>query len=84
MIDSIPQEKLNLTKKLSLGNTMYVGGVPEKNVQLPDSLVGYYQTLHLELIYCILNNFFCFTECSSIQRVHAGFCCKPSRRRTDK
>ncbi|XP_050425592.1 laminin subunit alpha-1 isoform X2 [Adelges cooleyi] len=38
-IDSIPQEKLNLTKKLSLGNTMYVGGVPaEKNLQLPESL----------------------------------------------
>lgn len=39
MIDSIPQEKLNLTKKLTLGNIMYVGGIPEKNFQLPDSLV---------------------------------------------
>lgn len=39
MIDSIPQEKLNLTKKLSIGNTMYVGGIPEKDIQLPESLV---------------------------------------------
>jgi len=38
-IDSIPQEKLNLTKKLSLGNTMYVGGIPENDIQLPDSLI---------------------------------------------
>lgn len=39
MIDSIPQEKLNLTKKISIGNTMYVGGIPENDIQLPESLV---------------------------------------------
>lgn len=39
VIDSIPQEKLNLTKKLSLGNTMYVGGIPEKDILHLDSLV---------------------------------------------
>ncbi|XP_025195973.1 laminin subunit alpha-1 [Melanaphis sacchari] len=38
VIDSIPQEKLNLTKKLSIGNTMYVGGIPEKDIQLPESM----------------------------------------------
>lgn len=42
IIDSIPQEKLNLTKKLSLGNTMYVGGIPEDDFQLPDSVVCKY------------------------------------------
>ncbi|VVC37186.1 Hypothetical protein CINCED_3A012310 [Cinara cedri] len=38
LVDSIPQEKFNLTKKLSLGNTMYVGGIPEKDIQIPESL----------------------------------------------
>lgn len=66
IIDSIPQEKLNLTKKLSLGSTMYVGGVPEKDIQLPDSLVcSIKMSLNPSRLFSIILTFY-FLERSGI------------------
>ena len=41
MVDSLkPKRKKRYPKKLNIGNTMYVGGIPESGLFLPESLVS--------------------------------------------
>ena len=41
MVDSVkPKRKKRYPKKLNIGNAMYVGGIPESALLLPESLVS--------------------------------------------
>lgn len=47
-VDSIDPEKTKTPKKMNLGNTLFIGGVPESGVMLPPQLVIPVLSLFLE------------------------------------
>lgn len=47
--DDIPPTKINVPRKLAVGNAMYVGGIPE-NSSVPNSLVMEFFNLLIDFI----------------------------------